>query len=81
MTNLHDQDVDYLEWISIKLIETVGDWFTTRNICDIEALANLAKNSCMQIKIGLWFMIDSINHYVVKIFVHGDVNFVGNDDP
>lgn len=81
MTNLHDQDVDYLEWILIKLIETVGDWFTTRNICDIEALANLAKNSCMQIKIGLWFMIDSINHYVVKIFLHGDVNFVGNDDP
>lgn len=78
MTNLHDQDVDYLD---IKLRETFGDWFTTRNICDIEALANLAKNSCMQIKIGLWFIIDSINHYVVKIFVHGDVNFVGNDDP
>lgn len=40
-----------------KVPETFEDWFIERNICDNEAQANLTKNFCMQIKIGVQYHI------------------------
>lgn len=44
-----------------KIPETFEDRFTERNISDNEAPANLAKNVCMKIKIGLQYSIILIN--------------------
>lgn len=40
-----------------KIPETFEDRFTERNISDNEAPANLTKNVCMKIKIGLQYSI------------------------
>lgn len=45
-----EQDVDYVE---NNIPEAIKDWFAAKNICDKEALANLAKFSRTQIKVGL----------------------------
>lgn len=44
-----------------KIPETFEDRFTERNINDNEAPANLTKNVCMKIKIGLRYSIILIN--------------------
>lgn len=44
-----------------KIPETFEDRFTERNISDNEAPANLTKNVCMKIKIGLQYSIILIN--------------------
>lgn len=40
VTNLHDQDVDYLD---NHISKTFEDWFSVRNICNDEVLVNRVK--------------------------------------
>lgn len=50
VTNFYDQDEDYLEK---NVPKTFKNWFAARNIRDNEALVNLEKISCPQIKVTM----------------------------
>lgn len=50
VTNFHDQDLDYLEK---NIPETFKDWLAPRNICNNEALGNVAKFTHAGIKFGI----------------------------
>lgn len=54
VTNFHDQDVDYLEK---NIPETFKDWLAPRNICNNEALANVAKFTRAGIKFGIQLLV------------------------
>lgn len=56
-------DVDYLD---TYLPYTDHDWFTENNICETEALANIAKISHTRIQIGLQCLLS----LVICIFKH-----------
>lgn len=50
MNNFYDQDEDYLEK---NVPKTIKNWLAARNIRDDEALVNLEKISCPQIKVTM----------------------------
>lgn len=43
--------------------------FAARKICDKEALANLAKNFCTQIKVGLQYVLPLTNNLMSLVVI------------
>lgn len=67
VTIFHIQDVDYCKTI-YNVIEKIDYWFTARNFCDDEGLANFAEVCGTKIKVDLHFTIN-IHVYEYKFNV------------